>query len=160
MSATILSRHLRRTLSPISTFFAHHHRIPCPTSTLSLPRPFSTAPKSSWNYDDKFVKQLLADVEAEKSREREARKVAGLDTADIDAEEHEDYMGIGPRIAKLEKLNLKDANSPDLYKFEEPTDTEDSDEETREEFEKRKSMFEKKFKRHEELLRNFVDAGN
>lgn len=158
MSATILSRHLRRTLSPISTFLTHHHRISCPTST--LPRPFSTAPNSSWNNGDKVVKQLLADVEAEKSREREARRVAGLDTADIDAEEHEDYMGIGPRIAKLEKQNLKDANSPDLYKFEEPTDTEDSDEETREEFDKRKSMFEKKFKRHEELLRNFVDAGN
>lgn len=160
MSATILSRYLRRTLSPISTFFTHHHRIPSPISTLPLPRPFSTAPNSSWNYDDKVVKQLLAEVEAEKRREREARKGAGLDTADIDAEEHEDYMGIGPRIAKLEKLNLKDANSPHLYKFEEPTDTEDSDEETHEEFEKRKSMFEKKFRRHEELLRNFIDAGN
>lgn len=58
-------------------------------------------------YSNRVVQDLLADLEREKQQEREARKRAGLDTKDIDEEDNEDYMGVGPLIEKLEKERLK-----------------------------------------------------
>lgn len=94
-------------------------------------------------------------------REREERIKAGLDTADLDAEEEEDYMGVGPLIEKLEKEKLK-GEPPDLNRYEEPTDSDSDDDDERfsEEAENKLiDQFEKKFKKHEELLDNFTKAG-
>ncbi|XP_057969967.1 uncharacterized protein LOC131159240 [Malania oleifera] len=105
------------------------------------------------------IQDLLADVERDKQREREERKKAGLDTADIDAEDEEDYMGVGPLIEKLEKEKLKD--SVDLNLYEEPTDSESDDDDERftpDAIRKRTEVFEKKFKHHKELLKNFAES--
>ncbi|CBI21991.3 unnamed protein product, partial [Vitis vinifera] len=68
-------------------------------------------------------------------------------------------MGVGPLIEKLEKEKLK--SSGDLNMYEERTDS-DSDEDderfTTEAVKKRAEVFEKKFKRHGELLNNFAEA--
>lgn len=123
-----------------------------------LPRcHFFTSPEVA----SRAVHELLAEVEKEKQREREARRRAGLDTKDIDAEDEEDYMGVGPLIQKLEKEKLKADASADLDMFEEPTDSESDDDDERSSpnnLKKRFEQFEKKFKRHEELLKNFVES--
>ncbi|KAK9289600.1 hypothetical protein L1049_007756 [Liquidambar formosana] len=105
------------------------------------------------------VQELLKEVEWEKQRERDQRKRAGQDVVDVDAEDEEDYMGVGPLIEKLEKEKLKDTG--DLNMYEEPTDSDSEDDDERfttEAMEKRADEFEKKFKRHEELLKNFTEA--
>lgn len=103
------------------------------------------------------MQDLLAEVERDRLRERNERLRLGLDTADIDAEPSHDYMGVGPLIEKLEKEKLKD--SPDLRRYEEPTDSDDdSDEDTMEDVDKRQSDFERKFERHQDLLQSFTDA--
>ncbi|XP_020218117.1 uncharacterized protein LOC109801455 [Cajanus cajan] len=105
----------------------------------------------------RIVQDLLAEVERDRLRERNERLRLGLDTADIDAEPSHDYMGVGPLIEKLEKEKLKD--SPDLRRYEEPTDSDDdSDEDTMEDVDKRQSDFERKFERHQDLLQSFTDA--
>ncbi|XXG67881.1 hypothetical protein AAC387_Pa06g1121 [Persea americana] len=104
------------------------------------------------------IQELLAEVEREKQREREEKKRKG-EAVEEDDEEEEDYMGVGPLIEKLEKEKLKDTGS--LDDFEEPTDSEsDEDDErfTQDALKKRAEDFEKKFKRHEELLKNFTEA--
>lgn len=105
------------------------------------------------------MQELLAEVEREKQREKEQRKRAGLDVKEIEDEDEEDYMGVGPLIEKLEKEKLK--SSGDLNMYEERTDS-DSDEDderfTTEAVKKRAEVFEKKFKRHGELLNNFAEA--
>ncbi|KAH7843111.1 hypothetical protein Vadar_012747 [Vaccinium darrowii] len=105
------------------------------------------------------IQELLAELEREKNKEREERKRAGLDTADIDAEDEEDYLGVGPFIEKLEKEKEKKDTS-DLNMYEEPTDSESEDDErfAPDAVKKRAELFEKKFTRHEELLKNFTDA--
>ncbi|OVA02301.1 Ribosomal protein S5 [Macleaya cordata] len=102
------------------------------------------------------IQELLADVEKEKQKEREEKKKAGI--AIDDDEDEEDYMGVGPLIEKLEKEKLKDTGSLDMY--EEPTDSESEDDErfAPDAVKKRADEFQKKFKRHEELLKNFTDA--
>lgn len=127
------------------------------TAKLSLltERHFSTGSAYS-----RVAQDLLAELEREKEREREARKRAGLDTKDIDQEDEEDYMGVGPLIEKLEKEKLKDTGDLNLY--EEPTDSDSEDDDerySRDAVRKRFDVFEKKFKRHEELLKNFTEAG-
>ncbi|OAY44544.1 uncharacterized protein LOC110621126 [Manihot esculenta] len=111
-------------------------------------------------YSNRVVQDLLADLEREKQQEREARKRAGLDTKDIDEEDNEDYMGVGPLIEKLEKERLKPVVG-DLHLREEPSDS-DSDEDDerfgRETLTKGYEVFQKKHERHEELLRHFVDS--
>jgi len=96
-------------------------------------------------------------VERDKQREKEESKKKGLDTADIDAEENEDSMGVGPLIEKLEKKKLKE----EKFSFE-PTDSDSEDDDERwtpDAINKKWEVFDKKFKRHEELLKNFADAG-
>ncbi|XP_016445137.1 uncharacterized protein LOC107770348 [Nicotiana tabacum] len=107
---------------------------------------------------DRVIRELFLDVERDKQREREERKKKGLDTTDIDAEENEDFMGVGPLIEKLEKKKLKEEK---ISYFDEPTDSDSDDDDERwtaEAINKRWDTFEKKFKRHEELLKNFTDA--
>ncbi|KAJ8767738.1 hypothetical protein K2173_020678 [Erythroxylum novogranatense] len=109
----------------------------------------------------RIVQDLLAELEREKQREREARKRAGKDTKDIDLEDEEDYLGVGPLIDKLEKEKLKNISPELLNQHEEPTDSdsEDDDERWSSDALKRKAeQFEKKFNRHKELLKNFTDA--
>ncbi|BAT78303.1 hypothetical protein LR48_Vigan561s005400 [Vigna angularis] len=114
--------------------------------------PFST------NSDARIVLDLRAEVERDRLRERNERLRLGLDTADIDAEPEQDYMGVEPLIAKLTKKNEKESEG-DLNRYEEPTDSdEDSDEETQEDADKRHRDFERKFERHQDLLKSFTDA--
>lgn len=132
--------------------------------------PTSHAPKPSFSFSGKThystvssraAQDLLAEVEREKQREREQRKRAGLDTKDIDQEDEEDYLGVIPLIEKLDKEKLK-GDTGDLNLYEEPTDS-DSDEDderfTPDAVKKRFDEFQKKFTRHEELLKNFTEAG-
>lgn len=104
------------------------------------------------------IEELLAQVEREKHREREEKKKAGLEIDE--GEDDVDYMGVGPLIEKLEKEKLKDWGDL-LYQREEPTDSESEDDERflPEAIKKRNDQFQKKIKRHEELLKNFVDSG-
>ncbi|CAN1297173.1 30S ribosomal protein S5 [Linum perenne] len=127
-----------------------------PSFSHSFRSSFSTSPAAT----SREVQELLAEVEREKQREREARKRAGLDTKDIDAEDEEDYMGVGPLIEKLEKEKLKDVDDK-LNLYEEPSDS-DSDQDD-ERFEpdairKKFEQFEKKHKRHKELLGSFTSS--
>lgn len=101
------------------------------------------------------MQELLAEVEREKQRERQERQKAGLP---LD-EEEEDYMGVGPLIEKMERQKQKELDAID--QFWEPTDSESEDDErfSPEEIQKRLDEFEKKCKRHSELLKNFAEAG-
>ncbi|KAL5545694.1 hypothetical protein UlMin_005381 [Ulmus minor] len=126
--------------------------------------PASQTPKLSFwgkarysTASDRVAQDLLAEVEKDRQREREQRKRAGLDTKDIDEEDQEDYMGVMPLIEKLEKEKLKEVG--DLNRYEEPTDSDsDEDEEASDDETKRLDQFQRKFKRHEELLKNFAEA--
>ncbi|XP_059625113.1 uncharacterized protein LOC132268295 [Cornus florida] len=111
--------------------------------------------------DGETIEELLAEVEREKHKEREERKRAGLDTADIDAEDEEDFMGVSPLIEKLEKEKLKVISTATLNLREEPTDSDSSDDDerfTEDAIQKRIKEFDKKFERHGELLNNFTKA--
>lgn len=127
----------------------------CADTALSSYSPFLGKSLYSTTTDARIVQDLLTQVERDRLREKNERIRAGLDTADIDAECEEDYMGVGPLIEKLEKEKLKE--SPQLNRYEEPTDS-DSDEEDKEAYQKKFDDFERKFKKHEELLKNFTDA--
>lgn len=146
-------RHIFRfkTISGVLTNSARsqpHSRIPFLANNSAL---FSTSS------DDRLVQDLIAEVERDRLRERNERLRLGLDTTDIDAEHEQDYMGVGPLIEKLEKEKLKD--SPELLRYEEPTDSDtDSDEEKEEDVDKRLRDFEKKFEKHQDLLKSFTDA--
>lgn len=92
--------------------------------------------------------------------EREERKQKGLDTADIDAEEEEDYKSVRPLIEKLEKEKLKGDANLNMYEERSESDSDDDDERwSPEAVQDRIDVFEKKFNRHEDLLRNFTEAG-
>lgn len=92
--------------------------------------------------------------------EREERKQKGLDTADIDAEEEEDYKRVRPLIEKLEKEKLKGDENLNMYEERSESDSDDDDERwSPEAVQDRIDVFEKKFNRHEDLLRNFTHAG-
>ncbi|GLT87392.1 hypothetical protein SLE2022_054780 [Rubroshorea leprosula] len=136
----------------ISTF-AHFSSNQRPKSELPPRAHFSTASAATNN----VVRDLLAELEREKQREREARKRKGLGTKDIDEEDEEDYMGVMPLIEKLEKEKWRDTE--DLMLIEEPTDSDsEEDEEDRDAAEKAFEMYERKCKRHEELLKNLTEA--
>lgn len=149
-SRLILS-HLRHITVPGPRLF------PARPSSPTIIRLFSTA--SELEKTRKAIQEILFEVERDKQREREERKRKGLDTADIDAEDEEDFMGVGPLIEKLEKENLR--GEREMY--EEMTESESDDDDDRwstEEVEKRSDDFEKKFQRHQELLKGFTDARN
>lgn len=105
---------------------------------------------------DGEVHELLAEVEREKQREREEKRKAGIEVDE--EEEEEDYMGVGRLIEKLENKKVKDLDNID--QFWEPTDSESDDDErfSPDEVKKRADEFEKKSKRHAELLKSFAEA--
>ncbi|KAL6127385.1 hypothetical protein ACLB2K_075426 [Fragaria x ananassa] len=124
------------------------------------PPPYLTRCYSAAAVNDKVVRDILAEAERDRHREREQRIKAGLDTKDIDQEDDEDYMRVTPLIEKLEKANLK-ASSGILDAFEEPTDSDSDDDDERftpDAVKKRFDEFQRKFTRHEELLKKFTQA--
>ncbi|KAK6136239.1 hypothetical protein DH2020_030028 [Rehmannia glutinosa] len=165
-----------------STIFCRlllRHRIPSTLkyasrpflSTHSLPNPLLTS-QITRNYSSKFsdvrgraaaadraLQDITYQAQRERMREREERIKAGLDVADLDAEDEEDYMGVGPLIEKLEKEKMK-GDPPNLNRYEEPTDSESDDDErsSQDAMNKQFDQFEKKFKKHEELLDKFTKA--
>ncbi|KAK6156443.1 hypothetical protein DH2020_010691 [Rehmannia glutinosa] len=166
-----------------STIFCRlllRHRIPSTIkyasrpflSTHSLPNPLLTS-QTTRNYSSKFsdvrgraaaadraLQDITYQAQRERMRERGRGIKAGLDVADLDAEDEEDYMGVGPLIEKLEKEKMK-GDPPNLNRYEEPTDSESDDDErsSQDAMNKQFDQFEKKFKKHEELLDKFTKAG-
>ncbi|KAL2454032.1 Ribosomal protein S5 family protein [Abeliophyllum distichum] len=108
---------------------------------------------------DRALQELSVQMERERQREKEERQKAGLDTADIDADYDEDYMGVDSIIEKLEKQKLK-GESSELNRYEEATDSDSDDDErfSADKMNKQVDQFEKKFKRHEEFLDKFTKA--
>ncbi|CAI9764642.1 unnamed protein product [Fraxinus pennsylvanica] len=98
-------------------------------------------------------------MERERQREKEERQKAGLDAADIDTDYDEDYMGVDSIIEKLDEQKLKEESS-ELDRYEEATDWDSDDDErfSADKMNKQADQFEKKFKRHEELLEKFTKA--
>ncbi|PPS00568.1 hypothetical protein GOBAR_AA20085 [Gossypium barbadense] len=165
-SAPCLRNRIPKTpLKPHSPFcrkistFSYFPNQQTPKSPLSFMRcHFSTSFTSDEAIDD-LLEELVAEVELEKQKEREDRKRKGLDTKDIDEEDNEDYMGVTPLIAKLEKKELTEQDI-DLM-LEVPTDSdteEDSEDENDRDENKWELQFEKKKKMHEQLLKNFCEA--
>lgn len=103
--------------------------------------------------------ELQAEVAREFEKEREKRRQAGLDTADIDAEEQGDYMGVQPLI---DRLRAKKIDTEKLYQREEPTD---SDSDAGDEFNsweaimRESKLIVKKADRHEDLMHSFLQSG-
>ncbi|KAH0451322.1 hypothetical protein IEQ34_018621 [Dendrobium chrysotoxum] len=117
-----------------------------------LSRTFSANPIMG----DRIVQELLAEVEREKQLEREERRKKGLEPLD---DENEDYMGVGPLIEKLERRKTKELEN--IEQFWEPTDSDSDEDDERyspEELQRNVDIFEKKCKRHSELLKNFAEA--
>ncbi|GFP95773.1 30S ribosomal protein s5 [Phtheirospermum japonicum] len=107
---------------------------------------------------EKELQEITYLAQREKIREREEQVKLGLDVLDIDKEEEEDYLGIDPYIKKLEKEELK-GDPPNLHRLEETDSDSDDDERfSRDEVNKRFDQFEKKHKKHEELLDKFTKA--
>ncbi|GKA92854.1 ribosomal protein S5 family protein [Tanacetum coccineum] len=105
---------------------------------------------SSYFKGDHVVRNLLAEAEREKQRERDQRKRA---------EDDEDYMRVGPLIAKLEKENQKHVDPRILNMREEATDSE-SEEFTHEAIKERQEVLRKKLRRRDELLQNYTKSEN
>ncbi|KAL6848429.1 hypothetical protein ACP4OV_021723 [Aristida adscensionis] len=113
---------------------------------------------------ERAVHELLAELERERQREREERRaMAGKEEGEKgeeEEEEEEDYLGVKPLIEKLERRKAKEAAAADEG-FWEPTDS-DSDEDderyTPDAIKRRVDEFERKCKRHAELLRSFAEA--
>lgn len=138
---------------------------PIPRSITANPRHFQNLPfpnsqcglaGTRFFSNDNPITALLVELKREVQKERDEKERLGLDTADIDAEDEE----LDKFIENLEKDKLK---GPDDMMYEEPTDSDSDDDDERftpEAIQKRSDEFEKKFKRHEELLKNFTDARN
>ncbi|CAO2041437.1 unnamed protein product, partial [Urochloa humidicola] len=111
---------------------------------------------------ERAVHELLAELERERQRERQDRRDKdGVKEEDQpEEEEEEDYLGVKPLIEKLERRKAKEASVADEA-FWEPTDS-DSDEDderyTPDAIKRRVDEFERKCKRHGELLESFADA--
>ncbi|XP_010553816.1 PREDICTED: serine/threonine-protein kinase MRCK alpha [Tarenaya hassleriana] len=118
---------------------------------------FSTSSRMSRAEAARALNDLRMDIEKDRERERQERRRQGLDTKDIDAEDEEDYLGIGPFIEKLEKLNAKETG--DLNRYEEPTDSDSEFEEIDWDAERKKDeIFKKKHQRHKDLLQGLADC--
>ncbi|KAG0491948.1 hypothetical protein HPP92_005346 [Vanilla planifolia] len=150
----------RSSMGNLSTVFTPNHQMlhsyrPFSLLELDLPflyRSFSVNPVNA----DRMIQELLAQVEREKQLEREERRKKGLEP--LVEDENEDYMGVGPLIEKLERRKAKDMEN--IEQFWEPTDSDSDDDErfSAEELKKNAEIFEKKCKRHAELLKNFAEA--
>lgn len=106
---------------------------------------------------ERDIRELLGELEMEKKAARQQRKNLGLDTGDIDAEEFEDFMGVGPLIDKLEKEKVKDEANLNMYEERTDSDSESDDERFTPEAERKlMEVFVKKFERHTDLIENFA----
>ncbi|KAL3833935.1 hypothetical protein ACJIZ3_008671 [Penstemon smallii] len=159
----------RLLLHPVQHLIRHPPRHPSPLFLSAhfiskRTRNFSTdlwdlPPKARWAAEDRALQELTYEEERERQREREERIKAGLPTADLDAEDEEDYMGVDPLIEKLMKEEAKGDNNK-LMQYEEATDSESEDEQSAAEASEEKvKIFDKKFEKYEELLDKFNKAG-
>ncbi|KAJ4843260.1 hypothetical protein Tsubulata_009863 [Turnera subulata] len=131
------------------------------TTTSSFYSSSRAAKQYSTTISSRAVFELQSELEKEKQRERESRIRQGLDTKDIDEEDKEDYLGVGPLIEKLEKERAKVIPDSLLNQFEEPTDSDSDDDDQRfspEAIKKSEDQLEKKTRRMEELQKNFSDS--
>jgi small subunit ribosomal protein S5 len=140
----------------------HHHqqlasRIIPPRRNLA----FSAGAADEWYQkfqSERVVHELLAELERERQQDR--RKEGKGDGKD-EEEEEEDFMGVKPLIEKLERRKAKEAAAAD-EDFWEPTDSdsdEDDDRYTPDAVKRRVDEFDRKCKRHAELLNSFAEAG-
>lgn len=133
----------------------------CPHRPAFPPRQFSIFSRHfspiSLAQRDRAIQDLLAEVEREKQREREEKRRAG-EAVDEEAEE-EDFMGVGPLIEKWEKRIAKETGDDEAWEIPTDSDSDDDERFSPQEVKKRVEEFEKKHKRHEELLHKFVEAG-
>ncbi|KAL6586856.1 hypothetical protein OROMI_001844 [Orobanche minor] len=159
----LLSRRLLSTsLNDASRTCLPPHSLSNPVSTSVTTRSYSanfSDLRSRIAAADRALQDITYQAQRERIREREERINAGLDVHDLDREEEKDYMGVGPLIEKLEKEKLK-GDPPDLNRYEEPTDSDSDDDErfSRDALDKQCDQFEKKFKKHEDLLDKFTKA--
>lgn len=155
-------------LRPLPLPYQHHHNHQQLASRIMPPRRYLAfsaggAEKSYQQIQsERVVHDLLAELERERQRDREDRRKEGKgDDKEDGEEEEEDYMGIKPLIEKLERRKAKEAAAADEG-FWEPTDS-DSDEDderyTPDAIKKRVDEFDRKCKRHAELLNSFAEAG-
>ncbi|XP_062217892.1 uncharacterized protein LOC133918170 [Phragmites australis] len=137
----------------------HHHllgsRIMPPRRHLAFSASAGGARSHQQIQSERVVHELLAELERERQRDR---RKEGKEQED-DGEE-EDYLGVKPLIEKLERRKAKEAAAADEG-FWEPTDS-DSDEDderyTPDAIKRRVDEFERKCKRHSELLSSFAEA--
>ena len=125
------------------------------------PRGGGGRPKQMPFQNERVVYELLAEQERERKRDREERKKAG-EEVDEEAEAAEDFFGVRPLLEKLERRKAKEARVPDDV-FWEPTDSDSDEDDERfsaDSVRRRADEFDRKCKRHNELLRSFAEAGN
>ncbi|XP_073293378.1 uncharacterized protein [Primulina huaijiensis] len=163
--SSLISRVLRHRLS--SVFISY----PYAPSLKPHPAPSYLSPQITRNYSsnsknlslnksvaaaDRAVKGLSSQMWRDKMREKEERLKVGMDTADIDAIDEDDRVGIDALIDRW----AREKGDSSGNRYEEPTDSESDDDErfSAEAVNKRIDQFEKKFKRHEELLDKFTKA--
>ncbi|XP_031106845.1 uncharacterized protein LOC116011423 [Ipomoea triloba] len=158
-SATQLSRLILNQLRPISTSSSSavgtsnpavvlRPLLPSPSHFLPAPRFLSSASYRERQWEGKFD-DLFSQERSELLKEKEERIKQGLDTADLDA-----------RAAELDKRE-ENQKKESAAAYEEPTDSDSDDEDERwgtDALRKRWDVFEKKFERHEQLLKNFTNA--
>jgi small subunit ribosomal protein S5 len=111
--------------------------------------------------NERVIHELLAEMERQRKRDQEERRKNG-EEVDEEAEAAEDFFGVKPLIEKLERRKAKEARIPDDT-FWEPTDSDSDEDDERfspDSVRRRADEFDRKCKRHSELLRSFAEAGN
>ncbi|KAL9239666.1 hypothetical protein vseg_013968 [Gypsophila vaccaria] len=156
--------------------FIHNHQNPSkfnyiapkPTNYFTQKRQFCGFTEEE---EDRALQELSAAIEREEKIEREAKRKAGIEEAadEGEEEEEEDYMGVGPLIAKIEAELAKPYSMldklSDLDFMEEPTDSDSEDDEDEDpvylEEERRQSdLFDRLCKRHQEFMSSFSASRN
>ena len=187
MAAAVAARSRAAATAAWARLLSHHHIAAASTTSLphlafSTPRilpprrhlAFSSAapgddsprggggrPKQMPFQNERVVYELLAEQERERKRDREERRKAG-EEVDEEAEAAEDFFGVRPLLEKLERRKAKEARVPDDV-FWEPTDSDSDEDDERfsaDSVRRRADEFDRKCKRHNELLRSFAEAGN
>ena len=109
---------------------------------------------------ERAVRDLLAEVEREKQREKDEKRRAGDPINDDDGDDDEDdFMGVGPLIEKWEKRVAKDPGDDPAWEIPTDSDSEDDERFSPQEVKKRVEEFEKKQSRHKEFLLKFAESG-
>ncbi|KAK1289383.1 hypothetical protein QJS10_CPB18g01801 [Acorus calamus] len=128
--------------------------LPATTAASRSPhlRPFSSAAVSAAVAEsNRAIQEILEDARREKEREREERRKRGEvvnEREEDEAEEEEDYLGVSELIAKLDR-RYSNYRQQDLEIYEEPTESEDDEDErwSPQELEKREDEYQRKLKR-------------